>query len=197
MKIILSIILFYGFVFADCKIIDKGIYKVCFNEQLNLPISGKAITYKDKIDIVNISKRPNFYKSKDVNYLLLSQIKMPWHLGHTFAKDSDFDYSDESLLATYDMINITPMYGRINIGIWRKVETRGDILTKEFETLEQYTVVEYNSKKFPVYYNRIYKNDTFLECYRVPNHFSDFMDKKLESYRIDCNNINLDYNIFN
>ncbi len=197
MKIIIGIILLISTIFADCKIIDKQIYKVCFDEELQLPISGKAITYAENIDSGNIKKRPNFYKNSEVKYLKPTEIKMPWHLGHTFAKDSNFDYSQDSLNLTYDMINITPMYGRINVGIWRRVERRGDELTREFGSVEHYTIVEYNKNKLPIYYIRIYKKKDFKECYRVPNHFDNTMKRDLELYKIQCNSIEFDYNIFN
>ena len=171
-------------------IINKKYYKVCWNNELNVAESGWSIIDGSVIDKKNILARPRFYINDIVQTLKTDQIDYPNHRGHTFANDNDNDYSLDALRSTYDMINITPMHQTINIGAWRKVENRGNVLAKDIGEVISVTLVEYSNeekygiKNYPLSYTRIYITEDEHECYKVDN--LDRKSDKLQSYKINC-----------
>ena len=178
-----------------CKLIDRKYYTVCWNFEKNVAESGWTIIDPAYMNTGNINKRSSFYKDKEVQTLSPTQIKNPLHKGHTFAKDEDFDYIQESLKSTYNMINITPMYGKINIGIWRKIENRGRTLAKDFGPIISITKISYtdDSKfgipagKYPKEFIRIYIGSNFEECYKSGNDINE--NNNLLEHKIECKEI--------
>ncbi len=174
------------------NLIDKNYYNVCWNDELGVADAGWTIIDGSKIDKKNIVKRATFYVNDKVQTLKPEQIEMPNQRGHTFANDNNLDYDNEALKSTYDMINITPMHQTINVGAWRKVENRGNILAKDIGKVISVTLVEYggekyNIQKYPLSYTRIYITEDEHECYKVDN--LDRKSGQLNSYKIDCQSI--------
>lgn len=172
-----------------------NLYTVCWDAARKVPVSGWSEIYSDKIDVGNIKARPNFYKDQMVDTIAPSQIKLPNERGHTFANDSDNDYSPESLKATYNMINITPMYEALNVGMWRKVENRGKTLAKQYLSITSITLVEYFPDKkydlvYPKRYIRIYSNPGLgiEECYAADN---KKISAPLSTIKINCDEVKL------
>jgi len=81
----------------------------------------------DKVNAVNIRKRPRFYpeRSLPMQYRTYPSdyTRNEWHMdrGH-LAPDASFDWSEQSLYATYSMANIVPQYWLINRKMWTKAE---------------------------------------------------------------------------
>ena len=187
----------------DCDKVDRKLFVVCWNHDLDAPLAGWSIINKDLKDKVNISKRPSFYKDKEVMSMGPNDYGLPFHRGHTFANDEDNDYSTESLKNTYNMLNITPMYGNINTGIWRKIEEKGDFLATNYNVLA-ITLVHYNDSKpgqfpgtkldyarIPDSFTRIYfiKETGEEECYTVKNIIEKIQDDTLENHQVDCSKL--------
>ena len=130
------------------------------------------------MDLVNLKKRPNFYKDKEVFTFAPSLIKDSIHKGHTFAADSDFDFNESTLKLTYNMLNITPMPEKVNIGSFRKIELRGRLLALQMGEILSITKVIYNEEvsRFglpigitPIKFQRIYIGEDLEECYETNN----------------------------
>ena len=173
-----------------CNQLDEKTYSVCWNNTLNAPDAGWTIIDGNNIGLSNIKKRPVFFDDHRVQLAYNHKsIQLPNHNGHTFANDSDNDYSNETLHSTYNMINITPMHESLNIGAWRKIENRGKILAKQAGEVTSITLVEYfDSPKYnmlyPKAYTRIYLTEDISECYKADN--LDRKSSSLQSYKIDC-----------
>ena len=192
----------------DCDKVDRGVFVACWNYDLDAPLSGWSIVDGELIKSGNIVKKPNFYKDKEVASLKPTDYALPFHRGHTFANDEDNDYSVDSIKQTYNMLNITPMYGQINIGIWRKVENFGDTLATEMGSTKvlAITLIEYKENqvgkyhgtkidyaRIPSSYTRIYVSDLTGEefCFKVDNIAEKVPNDSLEAHRIDCNSIKI------
>ena len=179
----------------NCDNQDRLFYTVCWDAERRVPVSGWTEIKGNLIDVGNTKARPSFYKDKIVKTISPSLVNLPNHLGHTFANDSDNDYSVESLKSTYNMINITPMLGQLNIGMWRKVENRGKEIARKYGSVMSITLVEYFPDKkynlvYPKKYTRIYSIPEvgFEECYSAEN---KLISAPLNTIQIDCKGIKI------
>ena len=192
---------------ANCKQpIERNYYSVCWNSELGMPISGWTKIDGNLIDQVNTKKRPNFFKDNEIKTISPKQIVMPNHLGHTFANDSDNDWSYDSLKSTYNMLNITAMNGQVNTGIWRRIENRGKEIAKQEGSVVGITLVEYHQEKkfnivYPMNYYRIYLfNEASAgeypdECYMVENRPYSKGGLRLADVKIDCKQLKIEKGI--
>ena len=175
-----------------CNVQSRNIYEVCWDDANSRASSGWAIIDPAYLNVGNIPKRPNFYQDKEVKTLAVSQYKLPLHKGHTFAKDEDYDYDKDILKLTYNLINITPMYSSVNIGIWRKIESRGRELALKVGPVLSITKVEYREEskfgipagKYPSKFTRIYIVDDLVECYESGNTAMEI--GRLNAHQIEC-----------
>jgi len=189
---------------TNCKQpVERNYYSVCWNSELGMPISGWTKIDGNLIDQVNTKKRPNFFKDNEIKTISPKQIVMPNHLGHTFANDSDNDWSYDSLKSTYNMLNITAMNGQVNTGIWRRIENRGKEIAKQEGSVVAITLVEYHQEKkfnivYPMNYYRIYLfNEASAgeypdECYVVENKPYSKGSIRLADVKIDCNQLKIE-----
>lgn len=177
----------------ECNFQNREIYEVCWDNKNNRASSGWTIIDSALMDETNLKKRPSFYKDKMVNTLLPSQIKDPIHKGHTFATDSDFDFSKDKLKLTYNMLNITPMPEKVNIGSFRKIELRGRLLALQMGEILSITKVIYDEEvsRFglpigitPIKFQRIYIGEDLEECYET-NNFGTGKESLFEQ-KVDC-----------
>ena len=183
--------------------VERNYYSVCWNSDIGMPISGWTKIDGLLIDQVNTKKRPSFFKDKEIKTISSKQITMPNHLGHTFANDSDNDWSYDSLKSTYNMLNITAMNGQVNTGIWRRIENRGKEIAKFHGSVTAITLVEYHKEKrfgiiYPMNYYRIYLyNEASAgeyqdECYMVENKPYSKGSIRLVDVKIECNQLKLE-----
>ena len=185
--------------FKNCNLVHNKIYEVCWNLKNGMPDSGWAIIDPLKMDSENISKKPSFYKYQEgkIKTMLPNMIKNPFHKGHIFAKDEDFDYDKEDLKLTYNMLNITPMYGKVNVGIWRKIENRGRELASKVGPVLSITKIDYSEEskfgfgpgKYPILFTRIYITEDTVECYQAENNDSE--NSILSTHVVSCISIML------
>ena len=192
---------------SNCKHpVERNYYSVCWEDSLGQPISGWTKIDGNLIDQVNTKKRPSFFKDTEIKTISPRQITMPNHLGHTFANDSDNDWSYDSLKSTYNMLNITAMNGQVNTGIWRRIENRGKEIAKFRGSVVAITLVEYHQEKrfnivYPMNYYRIYLyNEASVgeypdECYMVENRPYSKGGLRLADVKIDCKQLKIEKGI--
>lgn len=185
------------------KIIDKKLYSICYSYNYKGPIAGWVKLDGEKVNFVNIKKRPHFYSEKNLplKYRAKSSnyrgFGKKWNRGHTIVSDADFDYSKKALAKAYTMANITPQAARLNQISWAKLEKYGRILAKKLGYINSITLIEYKDKNrkiknnitIPTAYYRIYYNDekNFKKCFYYKNKINlNWKNDKIKNHVIDC-----------
>jgi endonuclease G len=184
------------------QIIDKGIYKICYSYKYKSAIGGWIILYGNKVNAVNIKKRPQFYNEKTIPMQYRTKYSDYTHSGydrgHTIVADADVDYSKKSLRKSYTMANITLQAPMINRKTWIKVEKYGRYVATKLGKVNSITLVKYSDKKIkgisiPSGYYRIYynKNKAFKSCFYYKNNLNvDWRNDKLQNHQISCEELN-------
>lgn len=100
---------------SECsQIIDKQLYEICYSYEYKGATSGWVTLYGDRVNSVNIKKRPKFYNEKNIPMKYRTKYKdytgygTDWNRGHFIVSDADFDYDEKALSKTYTMANIIP-----------------------------------------------------------------------------------------
>jgi len=97
------------------QIIDKEIYSVCYSYKYKGALAGWTVLEGDKVNAVNIKKRPRFYENKTIpkkyrtKYSDYTGTGRTWNRGHYIIADADADYSQKALRLVYDMSQIQSM----------------------------------------------------------------------------------------
>ncbi|SFV70025.1 DNA/RNA endonuclease G [hydrothermal vent metagenome] len=186
----------------DCdQIIDKEFLKICYDYDLK---SAKAVGYTldgDLVNAVNISKRPNF----NVELLLEEQYRISYSdytnsgydRGH-LAPDAGFDWSQESLEATYSLANIIPQVRLINQRTWTKAEAYARFQAVERGKVNVLNIIKYapippriGTNAMAVssgYYKVLYSDDqSYEECFYYQNHEDvNTTNDTLEQHLVSC-----------
>jgi len=166
------------------KIIDKKIYQICYDYSVKGPRYISYTLYGDKVHLKNIKKRPRFYAEKSIpkgfRVYPKDYIYVGYDRGH-IAKDSDFDYSKQSLLKVYSMANITPQVPKLNQISWQKVERLESKLAVKYKKINVLNIIFYKDhskylKKIPI------KDADKLYFKRYKKHFSKKQIKKYNEY---------------
>ncbi len=181
------------------QIIDKVYFKICYDYTYK---AAKSVAYTLEGDLVNeknIQERPKFYpesaiydpyKAYDSDY-----VHSGYDRGH-LAPDAAFDWSQESLEATYSLANIIPQDETVNREQWEKAEEHA---RKEAVILGEVKVVNVviypkNPKKigkdqisvskgfYKIMYNKL-KN--YQECFYYENN-ATLNKNNLYGNRVDC-----------
>jgi len=190
---------------AKCdQIIDKRFLKICYNYDLR---AAKAVSYTlhgDLVNAVNIKKRPYFKVEKLIPRAYRARYKdythSGWDRGH-LAPDAAFDWSQESLDATYFLGNIIPQSRKVNRYIWTKAERYARFVAVQRGEINVVNVVIYPMSPLRIgairiavpvgYYKIIYSSDqSFKKCFYYKNS-NDIIKKtdRLRNHVVDCNNI--------
>ncbi len=186
------------------QIIINPYYKVCYDYKL---MGAKAITYildGEKVNKINIKKRPSFHteKSLDRKYRVSpkSYTRSGYDRGH-MANDASFDWSMDSLNSTYSMVNIVPQEPKVNRYHWTKVERYARLVARKLGTLSVINIIQYtNSPKrlkkqniaipqgfYKILYN---KEKNFERCFYYRNDSSSYKEReKLKKHLIECSDI--------
>ena len=107
------------------QIIDKQIYTICYDYKMK---GARYVAYTldgNKVNLVNIKKRPRFYTEKTIPKRYRSYSRDYLHSGYDrghLANDADFDYSKKLVQKTYSMANIIPQAPKVNQKTWIKAE---------------------------------------------------------------------------
>ena len=183
------------------QIITNPYFKVCYDYDL---MGAKTISYTldgDKVNKVNIKKRPSFHteKSLDRKYRVSpkSYSKTGYDRGH-MANDASFDWSMKSLNSVYSMANIVPQEPRVNRYYWSKVERYARLVARKLGSVNVINIIQYgsNPKRFKKqniaipqgFYKIIYNEEKdFERCFYYKNDSSSYEKKeKLKKHLIEC-----------
>jgi len=190
------------------QIIDKKIYTVCYSYKYKGALSGWTTLDGNKVNAVNIKKRPRFYENKTIpkkyrsKYSDYTGMGRIWNRGHFIVADADVDYSQKSLHLVYDMSQILPQAAKVNQKTWIKVERYGRKLATKLGYVNSISIATYkNSHKklknnvvIPSGFYRIYyNNDAGIEkCFYYKNDpFVNYRKDKLKNHIIDCKTIKI------
>jgi len=179
------------------QIITNPYFKICYDYT-------KTISYTldgDKVNKVNIKKRPSFHteKSLDRAYRVSpkSYSKTGYDRGH-MANDASFDWSMKSLNSTYTMANIVPQEPRVNRYHWVKVERYARLVARKLGSVNVLNIIQYNKNPKRLekqniaipqgFYKIIYnKEKDFERCFYYKNDSSSYEKKeKLKKHLIEC-----------
>ena len=188
------------------QVIDKQIYTVCYSYKYKGALGGWTILDGNKVNAVNIKKRPRFYENKTIpkkyrtKYRDYTGMGRTWNRGHFIVADADADYSKESLHLVYDMSQIQPQASKVNQKTWLKVERYGRMLAVKLGYVHSISIADYrgatkklkNNVIIPRGFYRIYYNDNanFKKCFYYRNDiFVDWKHDTLKKHLVDCNKI--------
>ncbi len=107
------------------QIINKDFFKICYNYKYK---AAKSVAYTlegDLVNDVNIKDRPKFYPESAIDDPYRAYVQDYYHSGYDrghLAPDAAFDWSEDSLEATYSLANIIPQDRDVNQHQWVKVE---------------------------------------------------------------------------
>ena len=183
------------------QIITNPYFKICYDYNF---MGAKTISYTldgDKVNKVNIKKRPSFHteKSLDRAYRVSpkSYSKTGYDRGH-MANDASFDWSMKSLNSTYTMANIVPQEPRVNRYHWVKVERYARLVARKLGSVNVLNIIQYNKNPkrlekqniaipqgfYKILYN---KEKDFERCFYYKNDSSSYEKKeKLKKHLIEC-----------
>jgi len=184
--------------------VDKIFFKICYDYNLK---TAKAAGYTLDGSLVNennIEKRPSFkveraiprkYRASTKDY-----VKSSYDRGH-LANDASFDWSEDSLNATYSLANIIPQARKVNRYTWTKVERYARYVAVKLGYVNVINIVEYSDNpqrigkhKIAVpkgFYKVIYnKDEDFERCFYYKNDNNiDTKEDKLKQHLVDCKTI--------
>jgi len=190
---------------TDCnQIIDKEFLSVCYDYQLKAPKAVSYTLYGDLVNELNIKKRPSFkveralsrsYRASNTDYRGSGYDK-----GH-LANDAEFDWSQESLNATYTLANVIPQARKVNRYTWTKAERYARFVAVQLGQVNVINVVKYanNPKRIgkhgiavPVgFYKVLYSDDqNYTKClyYKNDNNIVT-SDDRLKNHEVSCSEV--------
>lgn len=97
------------------QIIDKQVYTICYDYQAKGALYVAYTLDGNKVNFVNIKKRPSFYTEKNLKKRYRSHTRDYTHSGYDrghLANDASFDYDEKVVRKTYTMANIIPQASR-------------------------------------------------------------------------------------
>lgn len=182
MKFILFLFALVSFSFSNdftknihCdKTIDKEVFQICYDYDMNLAKFVSYSLYGDKVNSGNIKKRGSFYSEKNLDGRYKVKTDNYTHTGFDrghLASDANFDYDPDILDKTYSMANIVPQYPLVNQKTWFVAEQYERSLASKKGKINVINIVEFNRPTPMVKYS-------FEEALNN----RDFDDKKLASF---------------
>jgi len=187
------------------QVLDKGFYKICYNYSFKGALFVGYNLDGDKVNAINIKKRPRFYPDKAIPRQYRTTSKDYTHnefhadRGH-LAPDASFDWSKKSLHSVYSMGNIIPMYRSINRRTWVKAERYERSMAHKLGHITVINGVEYGSHPqrmrksgiaYPeAYWKMLYDNHGFERCfyYKNDSHVKIKGDQ-LRDHLVDCSKL--------
>ena len=151
----------------------------------------------------NIKERPRFYEEQSLAPTQRAKYSDYTNSGYDrghLAPDASFDWSQESLKATYSLANIIPQLPRVNRDKWVKVEQYARDKAVELGSVNILNIVKYNStpkrigkSKIAIskgFYKVLYNNsESYKECYYYSNETNEKSSDTLISHKVDCDRV--------
>ena len=186
------------------QILDKEFFQVCYDHNLK---TAKAVTYTlygDLVNETNIQKRPSFKIDREVEKQYRASTsdytKSGYDRGH-LAPDASFDWSQESLDATFKLTNIIPQARKVNRYTWKKAEKHARFIATVLGEVNIINLITYaqtptrigkNQIAVPEgFYKVLYNNDqNYTTClyYKNDNNINTKEDK-LREHEVECSTI--------
>ena len=189
--------------FCD-TIIDKEFLDICYNYDLKVAKSVAYTLAGDLVNELNIKERPSFYEepilANDQRASSSDYSGSGYDRGH-LAPDASFDWSQESLEATYSLANIIPQIKEVNRDMWVKVEQYARDKAVELGSVNILNVVKYSSKPKRIgqddiavsngFYKVLYNDDeSYKECYYYANEpNANSSSDVLASHKVNCDTV--------
>lgn len=183
---------------CDQVLRNNGVFTTCYSYQYKSPSRCLSTLDGDKVNAVNIKGREDFYPDRNIPQKYRSYPNSYRYTGmdrgHTCASDASFDYSPQSLHATYAMSNISMQEPESNRKSWIKVEKLGRLVARKLGTLDTLTLVFFGESPrylgqdhiaVPVAYGRVLLNESkgYRKCFYMPN---DNKVYTLKEMQMDC-----------
>lgn len=189
----------------DCSLLlDKEFLNICYDNSKKAAKSVAYTLYGDLVNELNIQERPSFYEEELIDESYRAKVSdyrgSGYDRGH-MAPDASFDWSQESLDATYSLANIIPQVPEVNQDRWVKAEIYAREVALELGEINVLNVVKYNSDSSYIgesnvavsvgYYKILYNEDQDFEaCYYYANDAKEQHNvNALESYKVDCSSV--------
>ena len=184
------------------QIVDKEFLEICYDYRLKV---ARAVFYRldgDLVNELNIKERPKFYEEELIDKQYRAKYSDYTNSGYDrghLAPDASFDWSEESLKATYSLANIIPQVREVNQKTWVKVENYARDKAVELGEVNVLNLVKYSSNpkvigedKIAVsigFYKILYnKSQNYKECFYYLNSKSN-LDDKISSHKVNCSEI--------
>jgi len=187
---------------SNCdQILDKEFLTICYDHTLKV---AKSVTYTlsgDLVNELNIQERPSFYVEQDIDREYRASTSDYTNSGYDrghLAPDASFDWSQESLDATYSLANIIPQVPTVNRRMWIKAENYAREKAVDLSELEVINIVKYtttpdrigdNNISVSIGYYKILFNseEEYKECFYYANDTNASSDgDTLDNHRVDC-----------
>ncbi len=168
----------------DCdQIIDKEFLVICYDKARKVAKSVAYTLAGDLMNELNIQDRPNFYEEESIEEPYRAKLSdyrgSGYDRGH-LAPDAAFDWSQESLDATYSLANIIPQVPTVNQRMWVDVEGYARSKALELGQLNVVNVIAYNDNTLRIgegnisvstgYYKILYgEESSYEECFYYAN----------------------------
>ncbi len=184
------------------QIVNKDFFEICYDYKLK---AAKAVSYTlegDLVNELNIKERPKFYEEETIDEQYRAKYSDYTNSGYDrghLAPDASFDWSEESLKATYSLANIIPQVPEVNQKTWVKVEKYARDKAVELGEINVLNLVKYNSNpkfigrdKIAVsigFYKILYNRGlNYNECFYYLNDKSN-LDENISSHKVNCSEI--------
>ena len=185
-------------------IIDKEFLQICYSYNLK---AAKSVGYTlagDLVNELNIADRPSFYEepllANEQRASISDYSGSGYDRGH-LAPDASFDWSEESLEATYSLANIIPQIKEVNRDMWVKVEQYARDKAVELGSVNILNIVKYNTTPNRIgrggiavsigFYKVLYNDDeSYKECYYYANEpNANSSSDVLASHTVNCDTV--------
>ena len=186
------------------QILDKEFFVVCYNYKLKVATTVAYSLEGDLVNELNIKDRPSFYQEEliDEPYRAKSNdySGSGYDRGH-LAPDASFDWSSESLEATYSLANIIPQVPIVNREMWVKAEQYARDKAVELGRVDVINVIKYSKNPKSIGEDKIaislgyYKillneEENYKECFYYDNDIkSSNKNDNLSYHKVNCSNI--------
>jgi len=186
------------------QIIDKVFLEICYDYSLKVAKSVAYTLEGDLVNELNIQERPSFYQEESIDKPYRAKSSDYTHSGYDrghLAPDAAFDWSQESLDATYSLANIIPQVPEVNRYMWIKVEAYARDKAIDLGEITVVNVVKYGNDNLHIgednitvsigYYKILFNRDeSYEECFYYANDINaSSEDDNLSKHKVDCHNI--------
>ena len=186
------------------QILDKEFFQVCYDHNLKTAKAVSYTLYGDLVNETNIEKRPSFKIDREVEKQYRASTKdytkSGYDRGH-LANDASFDWSQESLNATYKLSNIIPQVRKVNRYTWIKAERYARFIATKLGEIQIINLVIYPKTPTRIgnnqiavpngFYKILYNNDqNYSKClyYKNDNNIETKEDR-LKQHEVECSTI--------